>query len=62
MKPLEENKSKMFLIQYMIQNRNKAKENLSDIYKILQKHTLVDIKVKEKWEKELEINISAEDW
>ena len=35
---------------------------LSCIYKILQKLTTVESKIKEKWEKELSINISEEAW
>ncbi len=57
MKHLEKDKSKNDFIQYLIQNKNKGKETLSNIYKILQKLTIVDDKVKEKWGKELEMNI-----
>lgn len=47
MKHLEEDKKNKYLIQYLIQNRNKAKENISNIDRILQKLTIVDNKALE---------------
>ena len=61
-KYIEEYKSSNELFQYMNRDRNKDKGSLSKIYKILQKFNIIDDKVKEKWGKELGMNISTEDW
>lgn len=45
-----------------LQNMNKNKEKLSKMYKLLQKSNIVTNKAIEKYEKELEIDISTEDW
>lgn len=50
------------LIKFLIENRFKCKGKLSKIYEILQKSTCVKTEVKEKWEKELKIDISIESW
>lgn len=47
MKLLEEDKLQKDLL-YLLQNINKTKENLSNIYRILQKWITVDNKVREK--------------
>lgn len=54
-KHLEKDKSNYDLIQYLIKNRNKAKENLSNIHSTLRNLIIVNNKVKQKCEKELEI-------
>lgn len=52
------------MIKFLIENRFKCKGKLSKIYEILQKSTFYSLKteVKEKWEKELKIDISIESW